>query len=431
MFGELARLAIGNLRRARARLFMTAGGVLVGTTAVIILVSLTFGLQRSAEANIAQNSVLTEIEVYPSWSQDPEAKIPQLDVASIRSFWQIPGVAAVIPLLDLQGGGQLISDDYWGWGQVIGIDPSLLPYLGINLDQGELSLQSGSVLVGAKVGENFYDPESTSDEWTPITVDLMAQPFEIQIYQYSATTTATREIEVTSAGLIQAGTNYDYTILAPINDVIKWNEWSSGQTFDPKTFTFGRVIVRAKDRETTNPVSEAIRDLGFGTGGMGEYLNQLNRFFQTMRLMLGGVGGVALLVAAFGVANTMTMAILERTKEIGLMKAIGATDRDVLTIFLIEAGLVGLAGGGSGVGLSFFLRNIINRAVSKPPEPGSGGVTDFLPFDTSRIGGNLIIIPNELALGAVAMAVLVGICAGLYPAMRAARMQPVVALKSE
>jgi putative ABC transport system permease protein len=431
MFGELAKLAIGNLQRAKARLAMTAGGVLVGTTAVIILVALTFGLQQSAEASIAQNSVLTEIEVYTSWSQDPNAKVPQLDLAAVRSFWQIPGVAAVIPLVDLQGGGQLIADDYYGWGQVIGVDPSLLPYMGINVDQGQLTLEPGQVLVGARVGENFYDPEASDEEWTPVTVDLMAQPFEIQIYQYSATAMATREIEVTAAGLIQAGTNYDYTVIVPVEDVIKWNEWSSGQKFDSKNFTFGRVIVRATDREKTNPVSDAIRELGFGTGGMGEYLNQLNSFFQTMRLMLGGVGGVALLVAAFGVANTMTMAILERTKEIGLMKAIGATDRDVLTIFLIEAGLVGLAGGGTGVGLSFFLQDVINRAVAKPPEPGSGGVTDFLPFDTSRIGGNLIIIPTELALGAVAMAVVVGICAGLYPALRAARMQPVVALKSE
>jgi ABC-type antimicrobial peptide transport system permease subunit len=150
-----------------------------------------------------------------------------------------------------------------------------------------------------------------------------------------------------------------------------------------------------------------------------------------MRLMLGGVGGVALLVAAFGVANTMTMAILERTKEIGLMKAIGATDRNVLTIFLIESGLVGLVGGVSGVGLSFLLRNMINKAVAKAPEPGSDSITNFLPFDTSQIAGQLIIIPPELAVLAVALAMLVGISAGIYPALRAARMAPVVALKSE
>jgi putative ABC transport system permease protein len=431
MLSEMARLAVGNLLRARTRLMMTAGGVLVGTTAVILLIALTFGLQRSAEAGIGEDSSLTQIEVYPSWSPDPDVVIPQLTLDAVRSFWKISGVKAVIPLVDLQNGGQLVVGDYYGWGQIMGIDPALLPYLGLDVQQGQLSLQPGQVLVGSQVGMNFYDPYADSDEWTPITVDLMADEFQIEIYQTSSMTYTPRDIDVAAAGLLQPNSTYDYAILVPLSDVIKWNEWSSGQEIDPKTFTFGRVIVQASSRETTTKVSDAIKKMGFGTGGMGDYLNQLNNFFRTMRMMLGGVGGVALLVAAFGVANTMTMAILERTKEIGLMKAIGATDRDVLTVFLIESGLVGLSGGLSGVGLSFFLRNLINRAVAKAPEPGSGGVTDWLPFDTSKIGGNLVIIPNELAILAIALAVIVGISAGLYPALRAARMQPVVALKSE
>jgi len=158
--------------------------------------------------------------------------------------------------------------------------------------------------------------------------------------------------------------------------------------------------------------------------------------------MLGGVGGVALLVAAFGVANTMTMAILERTKEIGLMKAIGATDRDVLTVFLIEAGLVGLAGG-AGVGLSFLLQNLINQGIAslsaQQGGSGQGGGISFLPIDTSQIGGSLFVIPPELAAFALVLATTVGLAAGLYPALRAARfpalraarLPPVIALKME
>lgn len=150
--------------------------------------------------------------------------------------------------------------------------------------------------------------------------------------------------------------------------------------------------------------------------------------------MLGGVGGVALLVAAFGVANTMTMAILERTKEIGLMKAIGATDRDVLTIFLIEAGLVGFVGGVTGVGTALFLQNVINQAVanaSLSQTGDSGNPMMFLPLDVSQIGGNLMVIPSELILFALVLATMVGVVAGTYPALRASRMPPVLALKSE
>jgi putative ABC transport system permease protein len=326
--------------------------------------------------------------------------------------------------------GQLVVGDYFGWGDVIGIDPDLLPYLGVNVAQGELSLRSGQVLIGPRVAENFYDPNSESEEWTPITVDLMSAPFEMQVQQMFGAYEMT-EIELQATGMLQEGTNYDYSILMPISDVVRWNEWSSGEQFDASKVVFDSVTVRVKDRNATNDVTETIKDMGYSTSGLGEYLNQLNSFFRMMRLMLGGVGGVALLVAAFGVANTMTMAILERTKEIGLMKAIGATDRNVLTIFLIESGLVGLVGGVSGVGLSFLLRNMINKAVAKAPEPGSDSITNFLPFDTSQIAGQLIIIPPELAVLAVALAMLVGISAGIYPALRAARMAPVVALKSE
>ena len=127
----------------------------------------------------------------------------------------------------------------------------------------------------------------------------------------------------------------------------------------------------------------------------------------------------------------MTMAILERTREIGLMKAIGATDRDVLTIFLIEAGLVGLVGGLSGLAVSYVIQNLINETVRNLPQGDQGGGLIFLPLDTSQIGGNLVVIPPELALFALALATSVGICAGLYPALRAARMTTVVALKSE
>ncbi len=427
MVSELIVLAIGNLLRARARLVMTAGGVLVGTTAVIVLIALTIGLQRSAEASIGSSMSLTEIDVYPNWGPNPDADIPQLDVEAVRSFWRIPGVAVVIPMANLQGAGELSAGDYMGWGSVAGIDPALLPYLDITPQQGELSLQPGEMIVGSLVGENFYDP--SVEEWQPVQVDLATTPVEMSVYQWSGEAPATRKIKPRVSAVLQPNNTFDYQILMPLQDVIKWNEWTSGQQADPDTFVYDRILVRATSRKTANEVTKTIRSLGYGTGGVGDYLNELNRFFSTMRLMLGGVGGVALLVAAFGVANTMTMAILERTKEIGLMKAIGATDRDVLTVFLIEAGLVGLSGGLAGIGLSFVLRDLINNAVSTAPSDSAA--LRFLPFDTSQIGGNLIVIPAELSLLALLLATGVGICAGLYPAWRAAHLPPVFALKQE
>lgn len=432
MLYELFQLAIGNLGRARARLVMTSGGVLVGTTAVILLIALTVGLQQAAEAGIGSSASLTEIQVYPNYGREANDNIPQLDPTAVRAFWQIPGVAAVIPMVHLQA-GELQVGDYSGYVYpVAGIDPNLLPYMGLQAQVGELSLQPGQIIAGARAGDNFYDPESSDEEWQPVMVDLLETPPTLLLYQYSSDgTSSTRKINLTITGQLAEGNNFDYGLLMPIQEVLSLNEWITGEEVDPETFRYDEIIVRATSRETANPVSEAIRELGYATGGIGDYLNQLNNFFGTMRLMLGGVGGVALLVAAFGVANTMMMAILERTREIGLMKAIGATNRDVLTVFLIESGLVGLFGGLAGVGLSYLLQNLINQAVSNLSTSTEGGGGFFLPVDPSQIGGNLVVIPPELALFAVALAVLVGVGAGFYPALRAAQLPPVIALKQE
>lgn len=435
MLYELGLLAINNLNRARARLAMTAGGVLVGTTAVILLVALTAGLQQAAEASIGSNSQLLELDVSPNYNvrsgDEQTTQIKQLTIEEVNKFWKIPGIAVVIPMTNLQS-GEISAGKYTGYANIQGIDPKLLPYMGLSAQQGTLSLETGQVIIGAHVGDYFYDPNGTGDQ-SNVKVDLFTTAFKLKLYQYTAATPTQRSIAPKPVAVLAENDRFGNSMLMPIQEVLNYNQWITGTKIDPKKFAYDQVVIRAKSRETVTSISEAIRKLGFQSGGMGEYINQLNSFFMAMRLILGGVGGIALLVAAFGVANTMTMAILERTREIGLMKAIGATDRDVLTVFLIEAGLVGLAGGVTGVGLSYFLQNLINGALAGAgtPDPSQPSIANFLPFDTSKIGGQLFVIKPELAIFALILATGVGLGAGLYPALRAARLPPVIALKSE
>ena len=128
MLGELVVLAVGNLNRARARLVMTAGGVLVGTTAVILLVALTTGLQRAAEASIGNSTQLTELEVYPNYGFAPNGQtpenIPTLTVKAVNEFWKIPGVAAVIPVTNLQA-GEISAGKYSGYTSILGYGHNL------------------------------------------------------------------------------------------------------------------------------------------------------------------------------------------------------------------------------------------------------------------------------------------------------------------
>jgi len=427
MLYELASLSIHNLMRARSRLLMTAGGVMIGTTAVVLLIALTIGLQSAAEASIGEDSSLTLITIRSSFRRDSSS--PTLDLDAVAQLAALPDVAAVIPMLQMSGFVELRAGDLRGSAQIYGIYPGTLSYLGVTTEDGTLTLANDNpygAIVGGSVADTFTSEDA--DTFSSVTVDLQNQSVEMRIYSQGSS--SSRKVPFTINAILAEGSSWDSSILLPIQTVISLNERISGEDIDADDLTFSQIIVQASSRETAADVLQSITDLGYNASGTGSYLSQLNSFFGTLRIVLGGVGGVAMLVAAFGVANTMTMAILERTHEIGLMKAIGATDRAVLTVFLIEAGLVGLVGGAAGLLTSYLLQSVGNQVLANLS--ASGGLDSFLSIDLSASSGtSLITIPGELASFAVALAALIGICAGLYPAMRAARMTPVLALRAD
>jgi ABC-type antimicrobial peptide transport system permease subunit len=139
-----------------------------------------------------------------------------------------------------------------------------------------------------------------------------------------------------------------------------------------------------------------------------------------LQALLGSVGALALLVAALGVANTMMMAIYERTREIGVLKALGASAGEIRRLFTVEAGMIGLIGGFFGLIIGTLLGRLVDWIAHRYLI--SEGVTGV---------GLLSVVPWWLALGALIFAALIGIVAGLYPAARAARLDPVNALRHE
>ena len=429
MWSELARLALNNLLRARGRLLMTSGGVLVGTAAVILLIALTNGLQRSAEAGIGSSAMLTRIDVAPKYNFGPGSDknpAPRLTVENVRRIARLPGIAAAIPSVMLQG-GQLMVDDFTGYGQISGILSESLPYLNLNLKWGEADLKRGAI-VGGNVGQSFYDPNQ--EEYKPVAVDMQTSRV---ILRLNNSTGEVQDVPLPiAAETAPDNSQNDYMIYMPLQQIIEYNAWITGTT--PEEVIFDSLVVIAASRDTTSAVAKAIRELNFEAYGQITWLEQLVSFFGTMRLMLGGVGGIALLVAAFGVANTMTMAILERTREIGLMKAIGATDTEVMTIFLMEAGMVGLLGGLSGLGVSLAAQQAVNSLVANltSQSQGQSGGMAFLPINVQDLSDGLMIIDPPLMLFALALATLVGLIAGAYPAYRAAvHLTPVAALKTD
>jgi len=437
MFGELVQLAIRNLLRARARLVMTSGGVLVGTAAVILLLAMTNGLQRAAELGIGQDETLTRFNVAQryQWNPDgtPGPEFPQLTLAAIEKFKQVEGVQAVIAIKSLNSGPIVTGNGYEAYTSIYGIDPAVLPLMSVTLAEGSLDLKPGlnQIIMSGQVSQYFYDP--TAEEWEPVEINVMTEQLSMILNQQEET----RTINLSVIGVTPSDDEGpdSYRSYMHIDDVLRLNAFVAGEAVDPETFVYDEVIVIASSRETTAAAARAIKAMEYDVWGAIEFLEQLNGFFNTMRYALGGVGAIALLVAAFGVANTMTMAILERTREIGLMKAVGATNRDVLTVFVVEAGLVGFVGGAAGVTVSLMLQNLINSFVASLSAGGGdnqgGGFTPFF-IDLSQMNGQIIVIDPQLIVFAMVIATSVGIAAGLYPAYRAAaRLEPVIALKAE
>jgi putative ABC transport system permease protein len=166
-------------------------------------------------------------------------------------------------------------------------------------------------------------------------------------------------------------------------------------------------------------VEDAIKRMGFTTFSLLDVTRNLRLLFAILDMLLGIFGSLALAVASLGIVNTLVMAILERRREIGVLKALGASNRDVRRLFFLEAGVMGLAGGIFGVGLGW----AIGRAIHI-------GTTLYL----KRQGvpsEDIWSVPWWLALGAIAFAVVVSLAAGIVPASRAAKLDPVEALRYE
>ena len=441
---DLVRLVLGNLNRRKGRVALTAIGVVIGTAAVVVLVSLAIGLQRNANEQLFGIGDLTQIQVSPGYGMEGggggglyveqamggggsgNEGMTLLTNDALDTLRALPGVVAVIPRDYFYGGVIIKYKRMEGGASVIGVGTKNLEELGLKADQGSLDLAKGTVIVGAQVANNFYNPYLRPGQEPPPPPDLYDQNLTFVFLKWDnegneiRKTVALRVVGVITETLGES----DWSIYMGLDDLKTYNEWANGTRINYNKTGYNQVVVKVDSVDHVLDVNDQITALGFMAYTPLSFVQGINNFYQILQVIFGGVGAIALLVAAIGIANTMAMSILERTREIGLMKAIGATNRDVLTIFLGEAAGIGFVGGLGGVLIGWLSGQALNVVAIV-----------YLAGQTATQGGVppsvAVYTPAWLPIFALLFSTLIGLISGLYPALRAATMVPVVALKYE
>jgi len=428
---DLISLIVDNLKRRKGRVVLTAIGVIIGTAAVVTLISLGAGLKESATSQLWGINDLSNVEVYPGYPemmgngpmQITEDDIKKITPDVVSQFEAMPGVQRVIIKQSVNAGVEIKLDKLMAWGNITGVNLDDLADMGVAARQGITDVTGkGTIVVGSWIENNFYDPNQRPGDEPFEPPDLMGQTLKVDFIKWNNDGTETRKsMRMQVVGVLEETRGEaDYSIYMNWDDVIQLNDWVAGRRVDYSKQGYNNVTVKATSPEVVIDLAQQITDMGFQAYTPQSQVQSINSFFTIMQVVFGGVGAIALLVAAIGIANTMAMAILERTREIGIMKAIGATNNNILSIFLGEAAGIGFLGGVGGFLLGWAICGVINLLAGSYLTSQSGGGTTLA---TS--------IPVWLPLFSIVFATIVGLISGLYPALSAATLVPVNALKYE
>lgn len=440
---DLIRISLENLGRRKGRAFLTTIGVIIGTAAVVVLVGFGLGLQRNAAVQVGYMGELTQIQVMPNYGdmyyggvESPSMSVAQggatppnqklITDNSLAELAALFGVTGVYPRDYLQNCCMFSFGKLEGYGSIVGVKTNMLEELGLEVEGGTLNLEKGTLVIGTQTKNNFYNPYQRPGQSPATPPDLLGQTIRLTLSKYTKEGEEIRKtLRLRVAGVIaETRGEHDYQMYMTLEEVTALNQWALNYRIDRTKEGYPMALVKVVDVSQVLDVADQITSLGYQVYTPQTFVQGINSFFLILQIVFGGIGGISLLVAAIGIANTMTMAILERTREIGLMKAIGATNWDIMGIFLGEAAGIGLFGGIGGVVLGWSVGQVLN-IVGMIYLTGQTEQMGYMPSTIT------VYIPVWLPIFVIAFATMTGILSGLYPALRAATMVPVVALKYE
>ena len=449
--GDLGELALRNLREAILRNSLTTLGVAVGVASLVAMLSLGVGLQELATKRLSNSGLFDTVVVMPRRNMQPmrrpaasaaPAKADRaLDEDARNEMARLPNVLEVYPQIrfptEVRYNGNTYStivagipDSARGNGAYDGIQGNF--FSGPNADEAVLQIEFAkdlteqtSTLIGKDLVLRYVErqalpPQAGASNGGGNSADGAGGGFSIVPREKKLRIVGIIETEPAAgfggfgSGRLLIPLEVASTLrAAQVNDLRDAVRTTSGKP------TYASLTVRAKSPSVVEPIEIAIKNMGFGTFSLLDATRNLRLFFTIFDLLLAIFGSLALAVATLGIINTLVMAILERRREIGILKALGAADRDVKQLFFVEAGVMGLFGGMLGVAFGW----LIGRALT-------WGTNIYL-HRQNLPSAHVFSVPWWLVLGAIGFAVAVSLAAGLYPATRAARLNPVEALRYE
>ncbi|NLW01940.1 MAG: FtsX-like permease family protein [Clostridiaceae bacterium] len=446
-------LSIKNLWRRKLRTSLTIVGVMIGTCAIVVMISLGLAMNKNFLEQISQMGNIMQIQVY-NWNEGgmtPDGnKIEPLTDAKIAELARMKGVEGATPIMDL--GLKMVVGKYVGWVNILGIDPNVFEMLDIPVSTGRgLTIEdTNHAVIGDHVKYNLYNPRSS--RWDPAPDDLNLMEEKVTVSwdmnygekPYPGQPTPKKKVKpvtIEVVGMVsESGSQYDYSVVMPLDTVKKYkkeqdkfNQDGSGgggvivgsgsSRGSGENEGYYQAIVKVKDIDSVMEVMDQIKAMGYEAYSPIQILEQMKEQSAGLRQILGGIGITAFIIAAIGIANTMYMSIYERTREIGIIKVIGARLGDIRRIFLMEAGWIGVFGGVLGVGLSLLASMALNRF-----NINLGGQVMWMPQGEGMPSS---YIPAWLMLAGAGFSFLASLLAGVLPARRAMKLSVMKALRQE
>ena len=451
---DLSELAGRNLREAVLRNSLTTLGVAVGVASLVAMLSLGVGLQTLASQRLTRSGLFDAVFVTsqrnfrgprhsPPADSAPKQESRSLDEDARQQLSKLSNVTEVYPQIrfvtDVRYAGKSettsvlgLPDSSSSSGAFEGMTGAF--FSSPTADEAILQIEFAKVLadqppslLGKTLTLRYAERAALSkaaDDDEALLDSMMGsgKPGGISIVPREKTLRIVGVIESDpSAGIGGFGGARVYLPLKTAEQLHvaqpdDLQAFLSGNSAKP---SYMAMTVRVRSPKDVPQVEAAIKQLGFAVFSLMDVTKSLRQVFIVFDLFLGLFSSLALTVASLGIINTLVMAILERRREIGILKALGATDRDVRSLFFAEAGAMGLFGGFVGLALGWLIGQALNW-----------GTTIYLQRQNLP-GVKITYVPWWLALFAIGFAIVVSLIAGLYPASRAARLNPVDALRYE